>query len=421
MSGMLFGRYRALFRIAAGGMAEVFAARLDGESGFAKLVAVKRVLPALGGDDTFARMFLEEARVSAGLSSPHIVSTLDVGRGADGLPFLVQDLVVGVSLVEILVAATANGQHVPLAIALEVLAQAAIGLHDAHEARAIDGRPMHLVHRDVSPHNLLVGADGRVRLTDFGVARVAFDRLVATTHGTLKGKYAYLSPEQLAGEPLDRRSDVFALGVVAWETIAARRLFARDTPTETLAAIDDAPVVRLDALRPGVPRRAADAVASALERRLDRRLGSARELADALRGAARAGGLEAADTDVAAWVGEVAPPRLRDLRERLAELGAKPHLETLADIEIPTPDSIAETAPRDGAATEIVPPTRQGTEAPAMPRAGRALAEAPTVELRDRPADTELERGAPSWRVPAAIAAVGIALGVLAWIVWASG
>ena len=234
-SGTL-GRYRLLFRIAAGGMAEVYVGAQRGERGFRKLVAIKRMLPHLGTDEHFVQMFLDEARIAADINSPHVVPTLDLGVDENDAPFLVMELIVGLSLAQLLRSVFARGERVPVAIAVEILAQAADGLHDAHEARSATGVPLGIVHRDISPQNVLLGTDGRARITDFGVAR-ALNRLTRTNTGELKGKFAYFSPEQANAAELDARADVFALGVVAWETLAAQRLFATENPLTTLEAV----------------------------------------------------------------------------------------------------------------------------------------------------------------------------------------
>lgn len=423
MSGALrFGRYESLFRIAAGGMAEVFAARLRGEGGFQKLVAVKRILPALGEDEAFTRMFLEEARVSAQLTSPSIVHTLDMGRDEEGTPYLVQELVVGVDLLEVIIAAYEARRRIPLSVAIEMAAQAAIGLHDAHEARAPDGRRLELVHRDVSPHNLLVGADGRVRLTDFGIARVAFDRLVATRTGVLKGKMAYLAPEQAAGQAgADRRTDMFGLGVVSWELLSGTRLFLRPTPTETLQAVRDAVVPPLTEAAPEVPPPVAAVVHEALAVDPSARPGSARELATRLRAAAREAGIEeASDVDVAAFLEELAPPRLVELQARMRQWAADPTVETLADIELPAddPEESLETILDAGDRT----PFSRGEadlsgDAATRPAKKAPAHEAPTVLLGGGPPPTVVDRPRRSLLAPIAMALIGLAMGAAAvWI-----
>ena len=437
-AALRFGRYEALFRIAAGGMAEVFAARLCGEAGFQKLVAVKRILPALGEDEQFTRMFLEEARVSAQLNSPHIVQTVDMGRDDEGTPYLVQELVVGVDLLEVMVAAYRARRSVPLPIAIELARQSALALNDAHEARAADGRPLDLVHRDVSPHNLLVGADGRIRLTDFGIARVAFDRLVATKAGVLKGKFAYLAPEQASGEgTADRRTDIYGLGIVTWELLAGQRLFLRGTATDTLEAARLAEVPALAEVRPEVPRAVAEVVHRALFIDPAARPSSAREIATALRSAARAEGLEASDVDVADFLAELAPPRLVELQSRMRQWAADPNVETLGDIELPNDDSEADIdtlfegpgsdlgQPGTDEATTIDQP--DSGDVPTLlqrpgggRRAPRGVHEASTVRLPSE-APTTLDRAQRSLLVPIVMTVLGLAMGLAAlWILLGS-
>ncbi|HEY8430227.1 MAG TPA: serine/threonine-protein kinase [Sandaracinaceae bacterium] len=277
-----FGRYEVLFKIAAGGMAEVYAARMVGEGGFEKMVALKRMLPTLAEDEKFVRMFLDEGRLAANIASPHVVQTLDLGRAEDDSLFLVMELVVGISLSALTKRLARTGTPMPVPVAVEILAQAAQGLHDAHEARTMYGEPLGIVHRDVSPQNVLVDVTGRARITDFGVAR-ALQRMTNTQTGEVKGKLAYFAPEQARAKPIDRRADIFALGIVAWETIAGRRLFAGDNPAEVLMKLMELPVPRLDRLRSDVPPALADAIAGALERDRERRTQTAADFAHALR------------------------------------------------------------------------------------------------------------------------------------------
>ena len=284
------GRYELLFRIASGGMAEVFAARAIGEAGFQKLVAVKRMLPTLAEDPEFVQMFLDEARVAANISNAHVVQTLDLGRDNTGALYIVMDLVVGVTLSRIQKEAAKVRRAVPVGMAVELLAQAATGLHAAHEATTPVGEPLHIVHRDVSPQNILVGVDGRVRITDFGVAR-AVAQATQTQAGRIKGKFAYCSPEQLVGRDVDRRADVFALGVVAWETLAGQRLFVADHPMAIMERVQNMPILPVHQVRSRVPESVALVIDKALQRRRDARFETASELASALRDAARAAGV----------------------------------------------------------------------------------------------------------------------------------
>lgn len=281
-----FGRYEALFRIASGGMAEIFAARIRGEAGFEKLVAVKRMLPHLASDETFVAMFLDEARLAAHISSPHVVQTLDLGRASDGSLYIVMELVVGVTLSQMLRNASKMKSPVPVDAAVEILAQGAQGLHDAHIAHTPAGEPLHLVHRDVSPQNILVGIDGRARLTDFGVAR-AIQRSTKTNPGDLKGKFAYFAPEQVESSEIDHRADIFALGIVAWETLTGKRLFMADNPLATMDRIKSMRIPLVTELRPDVPPAVAEVIARATERDISKRVQTAGELSVQLRTAAR--------------------------------------------------------------------------------------------------------------------------------------
>ncbi|GAB4201226.1 MAG: hypothetical protein OHK0013_12980 [Sandaracinaceae bacterium] len=298
-----FGRYEVLFRIAAGGMAEVYAARMVGEGGFEKPVAVKRMLPTLAEDERFVQMFLDEGRLAAHIASPHVVQTLDLGRAEDDSLYLVMELVVGVSLSALIRAVLKTRTPFPVPVAVDILAQAAEGLHDAHEAKTMYGQPLEIVHRDISPQNILVDVAGRVRITDFGVAR-ALERATHTQSGEVKGKIGYFAPEQVRGKNIDRRTDVYALGIVAWETLAGRRLFAGDNPAQTLDMVMNMTVPRLDALRSDVPRALADAVAHALQRDIERRTASAGDFADELRRAARGAGSSGVGELVRAHGGE---------------------------------------------------------------------------------------------------------------------
>ena len=285
------GRYELLFRIASGGMAEVYAARVLGEAGFQKLVAVKRMLPTLADDEEFVTMFLDEARVAANISSPHCVQTLDLGRDAEGALYIVMELVVGVTLGRIMKEATKVRRVIPLGIAIELVAQAAQGLDAAHEATTPIGEPLHIVHRDVSPQNVLVGVDGRARLTDFGVARAVL-RATKTDAGRIKGKFAYCAPEQLRSEQIDRRADIFALGVVAWEMIAGQRLFVAEHPLATMERVTNMPILPPHQVRSNVPEAVSDVVLAALARPVDERPATAAQFANDLRDAARRGGVE---------------------------------------------------------------------------------------------------------------------------------
>lgn len=275
------GPYEPLELLAEGGMARVVVARQAGIEGFERLVALKLIRPELASEQAYVTMFLDEARINSRVHHPNVVEILDVGRDErTDILYIAMGLVLGATLAEVM--RNASGP-VPTPVALEIVAQAAEGLQAAHTACAPDGTHLAMVHRDVSPQNLLIGLDGVVRVSDFGVARAA-QRATRTKTGQFKGKLAYCSPEQAMGLPLDHRSDVFALGVVAWELLAGARLFGgKPTPYETLDAILHRVIPRFSEVRPDLSPRAAAMLDRALEREPAKRPGSAGEVAEALR------------------------------------------------------------------------------------------------------------------------------------------
>ncbi len=296
MSGGLpprVGPYEPLELLAEGGMARVVVARRTGIEDFERLIALKLIRPELASDPAYVTMFLDEARINSRVRHPNVVEILDVGRDErTGIPYIAMELVLGCSLAEIMRHARAA---IPTGVVLEIVAQAAEGLSAAHVATANDGTHLAIVHRDVSPQNLLIGLDGVVRVSDFGVARAA-QRATRTKTGQFKGKLAYCSPEQATGMPLDHRSDVFALGIVAWELCAGQRLFGgKPTPFETLDAILHREIPRFRELRGDLSPRAAAMLDRALDRDPARRPGSAAELAEALRDATRLDAHDPAD------------------------------------------------------------------------------------------------------------------------------
>ena len=212
-------RFELIAELAAGGMATVYLARLSGAGGFQRFVAIKRLHPHLANDQEFVQMFLDEARLAARLHHPNVVPILEIGESPQGY-YLVMEYVEGDTLARLLARAAGQGQRLPTPIALRILIDSMAGLHGAHELRDDRGSLLGLVHRDVSPQNVLVGIDGVSRITDFGVARAA-SRISATRVGQLKGKLAYMAPEQATGADIDRRADVFSAGVMIWETLAS--------------------------------------------------------------------------------------------------------------------------------------------------------------------------------------------------------
>src|SRR5438874_3122374 len=215
------GKYKLVRLIASGGMAEVYLARQAGAAGFEKLVCLKRILPHLARDKQFVEMFLNEARLAARLDHPNIVSIFDLGE-ANGNYFIAMEFIDGPSLRAAAKRALERGERLPIPEIVKVVSMAAAGLHYAHELTDAGGKPLGLVHRDISPDNVLVHRNGAAKVVDFGIAKAARSSS-STRTGTLKGKVAYMPPEQLRGEALDRRTDVFALGVVLYELLAGKR------------------------------------------------------------------------------------------------------------------------------------------------------------------------------------------------------
>jgi serine/threonine protein kinase len=245
------GRYVVESRLGVGGMAEVFRARLVGAEGFSRAVALKRVAPALSEDERFASLFIAEARIAALLTHPNIVSVLDFDRDEDGVLFLAMELVDGPDLRRLAAAARRRGTPVAPRLAAFVAGEILRALAYAHELKR-DDRPLGIVHRDVSPHNVLVSRTGSVKLTDFGIAK-ATAAATASRSGTVKGKLSYMSPEQASGGSPDGRADVYAVGVLLYELLAGERPYDGATETETLARVLRGGATPVERLVPGLP------------------------------------------------------------------------------------------------------------------------------------------------------------------------
>lgn len=231
-AGLVLGRYELLVPIAAGGMAQVWAARLKGARQFQKIVAVKTMLPKLSEDPQFEQMFLDEASLASQIKHPHAVEIMDLGE-QDGILFLVMEWIEGVPLNHLMKAAKGRG-GIPTAVAARIAMQACAGLHAAHELKDEKGQSVGLVHRDVSPQNLLVTFDGVTKVVDFGVAKATALGGGATQAGQVKGKVSYMAPEQVSGEGLDRRADVFALGIVLYALTTGKHPFRRESEAATM-------------------------------------------------------------------------------------------------------------------------------------------------------------------------------------------
>jgi serine/threonine-protein kinase len=304
------GRYEVVGEIASGGMATVYLALLAGARGPQRFVALKVLHPHLAREPEFVAMFLDEARLASSIRDPHVVPIAEIGRTEDGF-FLVMDYVEGDTLARFAARAATRGTRLPRDVVVRVLLDTLAGLHAAHELTDEAGRSLGLVHRDVSPQNILLGTDGFARITDFGVARAAA-RLSSTRNGRLKGKLAYMAPEQARSESTDRRADVFAAGILLWEMLAGRRLFKAETEAATILRVVVDPIPRLCSVAPDVPACFDAVCAKALSRNPDDRYQTARQMADALAAAAAEAASSspldlglASPRDVAAYVQQV--------------------------------------------------------------------------------------------------------------------
>jgi serine/threonine protein kinase len=278
-------RYRVISEVAHGGMAAVYAVQRSSIGGFEKLLAMKVMLPHLATNAHFVDMFLDEARIASQIQHPNVVQVLDVGQHGR-MPFLLMEFLRGQSLSRLIHRARESQASIPIQVWLAILAQAAEGLHAAHETFGADGLALGVVHRDVSPHNVFVGYDGQVKVVDFGIA-AARGRLSGTHSGEVKGKLAYLAPEQLDRTgPLTRATDIWALGVVAWEIFAGKRLFASKDEANTIWNVLNQPVEDIERLVPRLPESAARILMASLSRQVGRRPATAKDVARAYQAAA---------------------------------------------------------------------------------------------------------------------------------------
>ena len=321
--GPRLGPYQLGERLGSGGMAEVFVARRAGPRGFSKRFAIKRILPQLARDPHFVAMFSDEARICAALSHPNIVQVVDFGE-QDGELFMAMEYVEGVSCAKLLRTVASQNTSVPLGAALYIAHEVLRALAYAHSARDESGRPLGIVHRDVSPGNVLIGRAGEVKLTDFGIVRSDFiDR--RTNPGELKGKIGYMSPEQALGSEVDARSDLFTVAIILAELIMARPLFPGRSEIEILSRIHDADLGVLERHAAAFPVELMRVLRRALCRAPADRFETADQFAEALRLVARAAGLSLSDGELCVWIYELGiMPKQSGLRPAVAEVARPP-------------------------------------------------------------------------------------------------
>jgi eukaryotic-like serine/threonine-protein kinase len=328
-------------------MATVYLARLSGVGGFQRYVGIKRLHPHLAREPEFIEMFLEEARLAARIHHPNVVPILEIGTSDQGY-YIVMEYVEGDTLANLIARTVQNGQSVPVRIAVRVLVDVLAGLHAAHELADDDGKPLGIVHRDVSPQNILIGIDGSARLTDFGVAR-ATSKLSTTRTGQLKGKLAYMAPEQARGaRDIDRRADIFAAGVVMWEALEGRRLFKGDGDADTLNKVLYEPIPPLQAVERLVPAELEVALDGALDRERMRRFPTAAAFADALERAVRDADEVATHKDVAAFLDAVLGVEIVNQRETVRSWIARGEPSRPKSLSMPPAAPTAPTLPRLG-------------------------------------------------------------------------
>lgn len=365
--GTRLGRYVLLLPIGVGGMGQVWMAEHAADHSFRRIVAIKLIRGEHVRDAEFRRMFLTEALLASRIAHANVVEVFDLGEQPPVL-YQVMEYVEGDSLLQLLARSKASGRsEPPVGVVACVIVDALRGLDAAHEATDEQGQPLGLIHRDVSPHNILVGLDGIARIGDFGIAKALADRAAtATQAGQVKGKRGYMSPEQAIGARVDRTSDVYAMGVVAWEAITGKRLH----PTGVIA--NDAPSV--SELRPSVDGRLASIVAGALAPEKDRRFATAERMADAIEST----GLCATQRDVASWVKELAGAAIEARRNE-----ARSVVRAIASASAPEGTPLADAAAEGRTVTDRAPRT------PAPPGTGWALAVLP-FRYRGPPADAYL-------------------------------
>jgi len=308
------GRYALYQAIASGGMATVYLGRLLGPVGFARTVAVKRLHPYFASDRQFASMFLDEARLAARIRHPNVVPTVDV-VATNGELYLVMEYVHGESVARLVRMASEQGKPVPVPVVVATLSGALQGLTAAHEARSERGEPLQIIHRDVSPQNILLGLDGQARLIDFGVAR-AEGRLHTTQTGQVKGKIAYMSPEQLQGEPIGPSTDVYAASVVLWETLTGQRLFRAENEGNLVALVVEGTTRPPSSVVPELPEALDALVLRGLSVNPADRFATARDMASELAACMPV----APPEEVGEWVEAHAAQELSERAARIADI-----------------------------------------------------------------------------------------------------
>jgi serine/threonine-protein kinase len=344
-----------LAKLATGGMAEIWLARQVGLRGFERIVVVKRIIESLSQDESFVEMFLDEARIVVQLTHPNIVQVFDLGQHA-GAYYIAMEYLPGENLVGVVRAAAKAGQPLSAGASVKIAIAALEGLAHAHARTGIDGQPLNVIHRDVSPHNIVLTWDGQVKLVDFGIARAA-NRSTQTQGNQLKGKFAYMAPEQASGEgEMDARVDVFAMGVVLWELVTHRRLFNSDDQIRILRTLmSDAPVEAAASRNPEVPRSLSDLIMKALQKNPDARYASAADFKAALEDWLRANGGGPTTAELSALMHGLFKARIAE-RSQLIENAARGEVSNSKVGEVMKPGTDKSMPDGTPSASLVAPP-----------------------------------------------------------------
>jgi serine/threonine-protein kinase len=370
------GRYTLHGEIASGGMATVYFGRLAGEGGFSRIVAIKCMHPHLAADPEFRAMFLDEARLAARIRHPNVVSTIDIGSSDEGM-FLVMEYVTGESLAALTRAASRRGEPIPISISIRILIDTLYGLHAAHVATNDAGAPLSIVHRDVSPQNILVATDGHARVLDFGIAKAA-GRSHTTRDGQLKGKFRYMSPEQVRDEPVSAQTDVYAASVVLWELLTGQPLFRGSNDAAVIARVLEGVIAPPSKLAPALPGELDAIVLHGLAREPRERFASAEEMAEALEALSH----PTTARQVGVWVDHIAGDVLRRRNEQIARFDGAPSTPGLAVSPMASPGPTTATSTQEVPAPEAktqVLPVKTPHDGGTAPKRSRSVPVLPVV------------------------------------------
>jgi serine/threonine protein kinase len=393
--------YAILAKLATGGMAELFLARTASTAGVERYVVLKRVLPSRLDDHDFVTMFLDEARLAAQLQHPNIAQVFDTGKLGESY-FFSMEYVHGETVREILHRAHELDQPVPLGCALTIAANAAAGLHHAHERIGIDGKPLGIVHRDVSPSNLMVSYEGNVKLVDFGVAKAATHRSVETQTGTVKGKIGYLSPEQCRGRASDRRGDLFSLGIMLWELLVGTRLYKRANDYDTMEAIVLDPPVAPSTFRTEVPPELDAIVLKLLAKAPGDRYQTADELHDELERVADANAIRISNATLKRYIVEL--------------FGKRPEPWVELQMRDTPPEVVTVSAAVSGLDTTVTVLDSQLSAVLDLTRALHSSMESPATSMPAEVDPTEDDERKHRWGIAIACGAVLVVAGGFVWL-----